>query len=72
MSEPITLYCTAEHQYGGRVFVIGDQVALTAPSVVREFMASGHWSATPPDDPQVTPVEESQVPPKRGRRAKHA
>lgn len=72
MSEPITLYCTSEYQYGGRTFAPGDVVSLTAPSLVRQFVDSGCWSPTPPDDAQVTPAEESQIPPKRGRGRKHA
>lgn len=62
MSEPITLYCTANHQYGGRIFWLGDSVALTAPSTVREFLASGNWSYTPPDEPQTAPDDDAQTP----------
>lgn len=75
MSEPITLYCTGNHQYGGRLFWPGDVVALTAPSTVREFLASGNWSPTPPDEPQIAPADESQTTPpavKRGRSKRHA
>lgn len=63
MSEPITLYCTGDHQYGGRAFVPGDVVVLAAPSTVKEFIVSGNWSYTPPDDVQEAPPIEVQEPP---------
>lgn len=82
MSEPVTLFCIESHQYGSRMFVPGDVVTLTAPSVAREFVATGLWSYDPPDDSQATPDPEvqttpeveSQLPPAkpRGRGKKHA
>lgn len=81
MSEPITLYCTGDHQYGGRAFVPGDVVVLAAPSTVKEFIASGNWSYTPPDEPQTAPDDDAQTPDdapvtlpavKRGRAKRHA
>ncbi len=76
MSEPVTLFCVLTHEYGSRIFVPGDVVTITAPSVARDFVASGYWSYDPPDDDQITaepepqapPETESQVPPKRNRK----
>lgn len=63
MSEPITLYCIAAHEYGSRQYAVGDVAVLAAPSTVREFIASGNWAYTPPDEPQEAPPIETQAPP---------
>ena len=63
MSEPVTLYCIAAHEYGSRQYAIGDVAVLAAPSTAREFIASGNWSYTPPDDVQEAPPDEPQVVP---------
>ncbi len=70
MSEPITLYCTVAHQYGNREYAVGDVAVLAAPSTVREFVASGHWAYTPPEEPQEAPPDEPQVVPVVVRPAK--
>lgn len=67
MSEPVTLFCVLTHEYGSRIFVPGDVVTITAPSVAREFVETGYWSYDPPDDPQATPEPESQIPPAKPR-----
>lgn len=70
MSEPVTLYCIAAHEYGSRQYVVGDVAVLAAPSTVREFVASGNWAYTPPEEPQEAPLDESQTVPVVVRPAK--
>lgn len=81
MSEPITLYCTVAHQYGNREYAVGDVAVLAAPTTVKEFIASGNWAYTPPDEPQTAPDDDAQTPDdapvtlpavKRGRAKRHA
>ena len=70
MSEPVTLYCITAHEYGSRQYVVGDVAVLAAPSTVREFVASGNWAYTPPEEPQEAPLDESQTVPVVVRPAK--
>ena len=44
MSEPVTLYCLQQFDYGAARYQRGDMVTLTSPSTVRDFLATGAWT----------------------------